>query len=219
LTSHWDESNNVSVEAMNSAIILAGGRSTRFGGDKGSLSLGGKALIEHVCGRVGSVAKEVVIAVRSERQKEIYSRVVRSCSFSLDDSSRSGPLSGLSSGLKRVTGMKVVVVGCDMPFVSPELIRLLFELSPEYDAVIPRWPSGYLEPLHSVYDVDSCRVAIHKALRSGRSDMRAMISALARILYVSTEAIRNVDSEFRMFVNINTRKDLIHAKKVLGSLH
>jgi len=209
----------VCVEAMKSAIILAGGRSTRFGGDKGLLSLGDKTLIEHVCEMAGSVAKEVVIAVRSERQKEIYSRLAMSCSFSLDDSSRSGPLSGLSSGLKRVTGRKVVVVGCDMPFVSPELICLLFELSPKYDAVIPRWPSGYLEPLHSVYDVDSCQVATRKASRSGRSDMRAMISALARILYVSTEAIRNVDSDLRMFMNINTRRDLIHAKKVLGSLH
>ena len=85
---------------MKSAIILAGGRSTRFGGDKGLLSLGDKTLIEHVCEMAGSVAKEVVIAVRSERQKEIYSRLAMSCSFSLDDSSRSGPLSGLSSGLK-----------------------------------------------------------------------------------------------------------------------
>lgn len=181
------------------------------------LSIGERTLIEQVYERVGSVAKEVVIAVRSERQKETYSRLVRNCSFSLDESSRAGPLSGLRSGLKRVTGKKVAVVGCDMPFVSPELIRLLYELSRKYDAAIPRWPSGYLEPLHSVYDVDNCRVATHEALRCGRSDMRAMISALSRILYVSTEAIRKLDSDLRMFTNINTHSDLLRARRALGS--
>lgn len=202
---------------MKSAIILAGGGSTRFGGDKGLLSLGDRTLVEHVYGRVASVAREVVIAVRSESQKEAYSRLVRDCLFSLDESIGGGPLNGLWSGLKRVTGEKVAVVGCDMPFVSPELIRLLYELSPTYDAVIPRWPSGYIEPLHSVYDVNGCQAATGKALRGGRSDMRAMILALARILYLSTEAIRKLDSNLRMFANVNTHSDLLRAKRMLGS--
>lgn len=201
---------------MKSAIILAGGRSTRFGRDKGLLSLGDRTLIEHVYERIKSVAKEVVIAVGSERQKETYSRLVKDCIFALDESPRGGPLSGLWSGLKRVTGEKVAAVGCDMPFVSPKLMGLLYDLSPTYDAVIPRWPNGYIEPLHSVYDVESCLTATGKAIRSGRSDMRAMISTLVRILYLSTEAIRKLDPNLRMFTNINSQSDLLRAKRILS---
>jgi molybdopterin-guanine dinucleotide biosynthesis protein A len=203
--------------AMKSAIILAGGRSRRLGKDKGLLFLGGKTLIEKVYERIDSVAEEVVIAVHTERQKRAYSRLIGNCYFSVDESSYAGPLSGLSSGLKNVTGEKVAVVGCDMPFISPELMQLLYELSREYDASIPRWPSGYIEPLHAVYDTDSCRTAVHRALRRGRSDMRSMISALPRIIYVSTEAIRRLDPNLKMFTNINTRSDLLCARRLLRS--
>jgi len=202
---------------VKSAIILAGGRSVRFGGDKGLLPLDDRTLIEHVYGKVASVAREVVIAVRSKSQRKAYSQLVRNCLFVLDEWPGNGPLNGLWSGLKRVTGEKVAVVGCDMPLVSPELMRLLYELSWTYDAVIPRWPSGYIEPLHSVYDVDRCRTATTTALRKGRSDMRAMILSLARVLYLSTEAIRKIDSDLNMFVNINTHNDLLRTKRILGS--
>lgn len=203
---------------MRSVIILAGGHSKRFGRDKALLVLHDQTLIEHVYGRMRDISNEVVIAVRSERQLKAYSQLVGNCTFALDESSNSGPLIGLSSALKRTAGEKIAIVGCDMPFISPELFEILYELCQGYDAVIPRWPNGYIEPLHAVYDAKCCRRATDKALRSSRSDMRAMISALVKALYLSTESVRRLDPALEMFTNINTRRDLLRAKKSYGSI-
>jgi len=202
---------------MNSAIVLAGGRSTRFGRDKGLWAIGDQTLVERVHGRIRNVAQEVVIAVGSEKQRQTYSQIISDCVFAVDESPGMGPLGGLWSGLRRVTGKKVAVVGCDMPFISAELMSLLYDLSEGYDAVIPRWPIGYIEPLHSVYDVDGCLMATRKALRSGRREIRAMISGLATVLYVSTEVIRKSEPDLRMFTNINSRRDLLHARRIMNA--
>ncbi len=199
---------------MKSAIILAGGRSSRFGKDKGLLSLGGKTLVEHVREKMAGIAREVVITVSTKAQEEIYSRMFSSCFVATDDRFHGGPLAGLYTGLKVVNGNKVAVVGCDMPFVSGDLLDLLFELCQGHDAVIPRWPNGYVEPFHSVYDTSHCLSATERALRMGRVDMRSMISNLRDITYFSTEAIRQMHVDLTMFVNINTRSDLEKARHI-----
>jgi len=200
---------------MRSAVILAGGQSTRLGRDKGLLSLADKTIIQRVYDSMREVAEEVVIAVSSQKQQASYFRLLGRCTFVLDLRKHVGPLAGLVSGLDAVCGKKVAVVGCDMPFASRTLFRLLFELCVRQDAVIPRWPNGYIEPLHSVYDSANCLMAAKKALKSGHRDIRSMISHLEHTLFVSTETIREIDPDLSMFMNINTRIDLQKARQIV----
>lgn len=204
------------VVSMRSVIILAGGRSNRFGKDKGLVSLADKALIEHVYENVREVAKEVVVAISSKGQRDVYSRFLDRCTFSIDEQHCKGPLSGLWSALKIVKAKKVAIVACDMPFVSGNLLNLFFELCTRQDAVIPRWPNGYIEALHAVYDSVNCLAATSTALEKGCRNLRSMISNLHRILYVSTEVIREIQPELTMFTNINSRRDLIVARRILA---
>jgi molybdopterin-guanine dinucleotide biosynthesis protein A len=202
---------------MRSAIVLAGGHSARFGKDKGLQLLMGKTMIEYVYSRLTDVVDEVIVVVGSRPKEELYSKILNECTVTSDDPAISGPLAGVSKGLRTVRGRKAAITGCDMPFISRDLLSLLFETCQGYGAAIPRWPSGYVEPLHSVYDVASCKIATDKALAAGRVDLRAMVSNLQRVIYVSTEAIRRLDQDLTMFHNVNTAGDLREARRLLAS--
>jgi len=204
------------AKPMSSIIILAGGRSSRLGRDKGLASLVDKTLVEHVWDRVEGLAEEIVVVVSSRKQQEAYSRILKGHVVA-DRGRCGGPLTGLRSGLKVIKAQRVAVIGCDMPFVSADLLDLFFEFCLKQDAVVPRWPDGYIEPLHSVYDSTRCLMATESALRKGRRDMRSMIYHLHRVLYVSTEVIRKMGPHLEAFTNINTRAELWKARHALAN--
>jgi molybdopterin-guanine dinucleotide biosynthesis protein A len=91
----------------------------------------------------------------------------------------------------------------------------LFDRARGADAAIPRWPNDYIEPLHAVYKVSSAISAAECATSEVRLDIRAMISMLGKVVYVSTDDIKKFDSELLTFFNINNRKDLDAAAEML----
>jgi len=199
---------------MRSAIILAGGHSRRVGRDKGLLTVDGKTLIERVHDVAATLVQEVIVAVGSREQYESYSRLLHKCMVIMDKS-RGGPLVGLWSALTITEGEAVLVLGCDMPLLSKEVLNLLFQKSAGHDAAIPRWHSGYIEPLHSVYRTDRCLAAAKKTLETGRKDFRSMISNLRDVNYVSVDEIQKLDRTLLTFFNVNTPRDLEKLRSIL----
>jgi len=202
---------------MQSAIILAGGRSARFGENKALLSLNRKTLVEHVYEKVTAIADQVIVAVASETHQKTYSRLLAECITVTDDKSFIGPLAGIKAALEIANGSSVAIVACDMPFVSVDLFMLFLKLCMEHEAVIPVWPNGHIEPLHSVYNSKSCVSATIRALEAGHRNVRAMISNLHNVLYVSTEYIWNLGIDRTVFMNINRRSDFLKAKRILAA--
>jgi molybdopterin-guanine dinucleotide biosynthesis protein A len=200
---------------MKSAIILAGGHSRRLGTEKGLLLLGEQSLIEHVCKCVHDVAQEVTVAVGSKKQKDTYSKLLPDCSVVVDEMPHQGPLAGVWSGLKVTAGENVAIIGCDMPMISRKGLRILFKRCDRHDAVIPRWSNGYIEALYSVYNTNSCREAVAKALKKGRRDMQALVKNLSDVLFVSAEEIQRQSGTVSTFFNINTISDLRKARRLL----
>ena len=132
--------------------MLAGGRSTRFGGGEKSLKLvGGKRMICRVIDALCGIVDEVVISVRDERQRDILYPTISGYTFVYDEVEGIGPLAGVYSGLVHAKGDYVVVVACDMPYINPEAIELLFTKAEGHDAAVPRHDNGLIEPLHAVY--------------------------------------------------------------------
>ena len=83
------------------------------------------------------------------------------------------------------------------------------------NAVIPRWPNGYIEPLLAVYRTEVAKAASNDALDDGRLDMQAMVDKLQGIRYISTLVLRQLDPELRTFFNVNTISDLRKAETML----
>lgn len=199
-----------------SAVILAGGISSRFGEDKGTVKLAGKPLLRYVVDVVYSIVEETIIVTRTiERAKQYCKLVPSNVRFVVDNCEATGPLVGSLTGFTVAQGKYCVVLPFDTPFVSRELVLLLFDLCIGRSAVIPRWPNGQIEPLYAVYRVDAAKSAAEATLAEGRLDMRGMIERMRSVRFLSTLVISEVDPELKNFFNINTPLDLKKAEAVL----
>ncbi|MEM2995222.1 MAG: molybdenum cofactor guanylyltransferase [Candidatus Bathyarchaeia archaeon] len=198
------------------AIILAGGFSSRFGKDKGLLPLANKPLIKHVLDVVDSLVDEEIVVVSSKSQVEGYAKVVNAnVKIVVDTLNMHSPLVGALTGFRAAMGEYALLLSCDTPFISKSVLALLFDLSPNRNAVIPRWPNGYIEPLQAVYRVKPALESAEKALASGKFSMRSMVDGLRGVRYISTLVLQQLDPNLKTFFNINTPIDLKRAERFL----
>ena len=106
-----------------SAIILAGGKGKRVGGqDKGLLPYKNKTLVKHVIDAVEPLANEIIISAnRNIKNYEAYGyRVVPDT-----DNNYQGPLAGLAAALPYCRNKKIFITPCDMPLLSIEVFQQL----------------------------------------------------------------------------------------------
>src|SRR5438128_995233 len=126
-------------------FVTAGGNSSRMGRDKAWLELDGVTMIERVIAALRPVTRRVtIIANRPE-----YTRL--SLAVVADTYPGVGPLEAIRTALANARHSYVVLVGCDLPFVTSELFTHLLNMAGDAQAVVPMDESGRLEPLCAVY--------------------------------------------------------------------
>jgi molybdopterin-guanine dinucleotide biosynthesis protein A len=198
------------------AIILAGGFSKRFGQDKGLVKLAGKSLVLYVLERVNRAVDEVLVVVSSEQQKKPYSLLVpKENRIVVDCENARSPLIGAITGFSNTRAEYCLLLPCDAPFVSDKVADLLFEACIGVDALVPRWPNDYIEPLQAVYRTSSALKAARQALGQGEMRPLNMIRLLKRVRYLSTMVIQQLDPHLTTFYNINTPMDLLKAEEMV----
>ncbi len=202
-----------------SVIFLVGGLSSRFGQDKGLLHLAGKPLIKHAIDAVNKIVDEKIVVVSSKSQVENYEKILSSDMKILVDrtsiNETQSPLIGALTGFKETHGKYALLLPCDTPFVSRDIIALLFELCINRNAVIPRWPNSYIEPLQAVYCTKPAYEAAKSALNEGKLNMQSMVDKMHGVRYVSTLVLQQLDPELRTFFNVNNPLDLKKAESML----
>jgi len=210
----------LSVEASflkNSAVVLAGGFSKRFGRDKCLIELAGKPLVIHVLERISEIADERVVVVGSEEQKDMLSNMLGGrASLVVDRYEGQSPLVGALTGFECVRGEYSLLLPCDTPFISTSVAELLFDLCTNRSAVIPRWPNGFIEPLQAVYHKKSAVTAAKAALEEKKHNLSSMIARLYSVRYLSTLVLQQLDPELLTFFNVNTPPDLKRAESLIG---
>ncbi len=201
-----------------SAIILSGGSSKRFGRDKGLVELLGKPLILHVLDRVAPLVDEVIIVLSSEVQLMKYQDIVKSSKLILDESNSRASIIGALAGFKNAIEDYCILLSCDTPIISQDIVSLLLKSAPGNDAVIPRWPNRYIEPLQAAYKTKTAYNATVETIKKGKLRLSDMIERLRKILYISTITLRRLDPNLNTFLNINTPFELKKAENILKSI-
>jgi molybdopterin-guanine dinucleotide biosynthesis protein A len=192
-----------------SAVILAGGFSRRFGSDKGLVLLQDKPLVRHVIDSVTPIVDEVLVVVSSHKQMNDFKPIVKNTAkLVIDKDESQSPLIGTITGFESTNGDYSILLPCDAPLVSTKIVKFLLDMCTNKSAVIPRWPTGYIEPLQAVYHTKSALCAAKSALAEGKLNMRAMISNLPHVRYVSTIVLEQLEPELLTFFNVNTPQDL-----------
>lgn len=189
------------------AIILAGGKSTRFGRDKAFEPLAGKMLIEHVADVLRGLFPEVMIVANAPRLFQGFDLAVAS-----DVIPGAGSLGGILTGLIHSGSGRCFVAACDMPFLRADLVAELYERSVRYDVVVPV-VAGEPEPLHAVYS-KRCIRPIVGMIAEGQYRIVGLYKRVS-VLKVREEEWKLFDPEGASFFNINTPSDFCDASGML----
>jgi molybdopterin-guanine dinucleotide biosynthesis protein A len=188
------------------AIVLAGGRSSRMGMSKALLPFDGRPLISHVTAALRQgFAEVVVVAAPGQDLPRLDVRVVR------DEVAYQGPVGGLCYGLEAASREICFVTACDSAFLNLALIAHLVSLAAAHDVVVPHWDER-LQPLHAVY-----RRTVLPLLRAqlARGELRPVsLFDKVRTRRVGDEEIRRFDPEGLTFFNMNTPADYQRAVRM-----
>lgn len=194
-------------------IILAGGKSSRFGSDKAIQVLGRERLVERAVHQLSWLPELLVVA------NETYAARLRDSVFParlvFDIRAGQGPMGGIEAGLLASGNKHALVVACDMPFLNRGLICRMIEMCPGWDLVVPR-TEGLIEPLHAIYSKD-CLPAIRRRLGEGKVDVRGLLEDV-RVLFLEQEEVDRFDPKRSSFFNINSVADMDRARELARDL-
>src|SRR3972149_12248662 len=133
-----------------SAVILAGGKSTRLL-DKCFSTLGNKELIVHVFEEIHDVTQEIVIVAKSPEQARRLQHLLPAARIVTDEMKEQSPLIGLLAGLRAIPVPYVFAAACDTPFIKPAVIRFLFQRAIGNDGAVMIGDGRMREPICAVY--------------------------------------------------------------------
>ena len=181
-------------------VILAGGKSSRYGKNKAFVEVNGTRLIERVVEILRPIFERIILITNSPQQYAYLNLPMYQ-----DLIADLGPIGGIYTGLETISDEAGFFVACDMPFLNPALICHMLEIRGDYDAVVPRM-GWKLESLHTLY-TKQCIPAIRELIDSRIYQVMRSFSKI-RVRYVDEEEIKSIDPELRSFLNINRPEEL-----------
>lgn len=193
------------------AIILAGGKSSRLGFDKQLLQYNGKHLIDMLLDLLTPIFQEIIIVSNTPA---VHLR--RDCRVVGDTFTESGPLGGLHAGLSAASFPICYLTACDMPWISNAYIRFLMEYHrnyPKAEAVVTRL-GDMLEPMNGLY-AKALGPRIETLLKNDLRKMTALLD-VTETHYVAESVARRYSSDWQMFDNINTPEEWERFQKLSG---
>lgn len=200
------------MKEMETAIILAGGKSSRMGFDKQFIRLQDRYLVEVLAERLERIFPEIIIVTgRPEAYAKDRYRII-------EDRVRGfGPLAGIHAGLLNSGSMHNYVIACDMPFIRRDYVEYMMDLIRQHggraDGVITRL-GEWIEPFNAFYS-KTLIGRIEDSMEKGRRQINQMLRD-SDVLYVSEADARKFSPDWDMFTNINTLEDY---EKLMERLH
>jgi len=189
----------VGVRVDTTAIVLAGGRSRRFGSDKLAADVDGRPMLAHVVDAAAAVAAVVLVAGSSALP---------------DPEPYGGPLFGLLAALERVRTPNVLLLAGDMPWVRPPVLERLLEALDVLDApgfapatAILLETDDPWHPFPSAFRTAAAASAAGAAVTAGRRALRACFERLD-VAYLAEASWRAVDPDGASLRDVDLPGDL-----------
>ncbi|MDO8125373.1 MAG: molybdenum cofactor guanylyltransferase [Candidatus Hermodarchaeota archaeon] len=199
-----------------SVAILAGGESNRFRQAKALTLVAGKPLFLHVVDASEAYASEIFIVVHSDQDRDAFSKHFPEEQIITDVVSEFRcPLVGALSAFRHAKYPFTQLFPCDSPLIHPMYIEIMWGMIENHHAAVPRWPNGWVEPLHSIFDTSLAQEIATSCLEKQEPRMQCLIENIGRVIFLSTSALERFDSKLRTFTNVNTPGDLRRIEQLL----
>ncbi|MHB8105580.1 MAG: molybdenum cofactor guanylyltransferase [Dehalococcoidales bacterium] len=193
-------------------IILAGGKSTRFGHDKVLEKIGNTSLLEQVISHVDPICKDIIIVTAKGRT---FAQLANRPKIKIisDIFPGQGSLGGIYTGLTTSESFYNLVVAADMPFLNESLLRYMIKVADGYDFILPHINNMY-EPLHAIYS-KNCINPSQSILEKGEKVIIKLFD-FVKVRFVEAKEIDAFDPKHLSFFNVNTIADIERAKQILN---
>lgn len=189
-----------------SGAIVAGGASSRFGGQaKGLLRVGGQRIVDRIASALRPVVETIAIVSNAPDALDW----LPGAPVWRDERAERASIVGIHSALLHAE--RALVVAWDMPFVTESLMRALSDgLTSQVSAVVPEGPRGP-EPMCALYTRD-CLDAVERALDENDLRMTALVGQLPRLVLIPLREVGRIGDPSRLFFNVNSPEDLLAAE-------
>ncbi len=185
----------MNVDKDITGIILAGGKSSRMGTEKGLLPLESKPFVQHIIEALQPIAKEIIIVSSNSEYDTFGVKRIE------DIIPESGPIAGLHTGLTNSETENNLVISCDVPLVTTSLLRKLFQFETEDYDIVQFEAEGKTIPLIALHK-KHCAEKCFEFLSKGEKRLRKLV------LESNTKTIAVQEKDLPLIKNINTTKDL-----------
>ena len=194
-----------------SGVILAGGLSTRYGGEnKAFLRVGGVRIIDRLFAVYGELFDEIILVTNNPGEFLEWDALIVTDVFPVRSS-----LTGIHAGLFYARHPFAFFSACDTPFLKKELVETVLDsLEPGIDLVIPQTSAG-LEPLCAAYS-QRCLKAAEEHILQNKFKIQMALSG-KRIKKIPEDVLRQKDPELLSFFNVNSPEDLTRAELFVKS--
>lgn len=200
------------MEDFKTAVILAGGKSSRMGFDKQFLKIGEKPLMDTMIAELKKEFQDIVIVTNKPSQYKITNDDYRIVS---DEIKQKGPLSGIHIGLKMSKSKYTYFIACDMPKVNLDYIRYMKNelIRTKSDACVTEY-NHRIEPFNAFYSSEVLP-KIEELVLKERLSMLALIDNI-NTLFIEESIAKKYNKDSNMFFNLNTQEDLSSYKDKQG---
>ena len=200
-TSSDEENHSSCTFSEVTGLILAGGKSSRYGANKALVEVYGTLLIERVVRVMKAVFEEVILVTNTPEDYSFLDLPM------VEDLIRGlGPIGGIYTGLATISTDAGFFVACDMPFLNAGLLRHMVKSRKGFDAVVPRMMGWMFEPLHALY-TKNCLSVIKSVIDEHEYQLARCFQKI-RVRYMDEEELRSFDPELWSLFNINKPQDL-----------
>lgn len=189
------------MKKFGTAMILAGGKSSRMGFDKQLLKIDERRLMDNLAQKLSKEFEEIIIVTN---RPELY--IGLSHIITMDILKDKGPLGGIHAGLVKSSSEYAFVVACDMPNINMEYVRFM-KSKTKLDSMGCVTKFGeWIEPFSSFYSVEMIQ-HIEKYLATNRRSINGLIDDF-HITCIEEKEARRFSPSWDMFLNLNTKEDL-----------
>lgn len=176
-------------------IVLAGGKSSRMGRDKGLMIFNGKPLVQYSLDLLSHFCENMLISSNNPEYKSFGFEVIA------DEVGGAGPIAGIVTCLRHSKTSLNLVLSCDMPLLDPVVFETLLKYTEGNTFVVPVDSGGRAEPLCAFYN-KSCLEIAEKLVQQGTFRMTALFDQ-APVRFISPDDYP-VSYNENWFANLNT---------------
>lgn len=198
------------MNLFDTAIIIAGGKSSRMGFDKAFMKINGTPCIELIIKKLKKHFDEIIIVARESAKYDKLGEII-----TFDELKGAGPIAGLHAGLKISSSMYCYLLACDMPVISDDLIVYMKNQIKSWPDIVACYNVDFIEPFHAVYSKNLISLIEQQVNLGKRSLYNLMQNCRTEVL--SDNMVKKLSAGLPIFTNLNTCNELdeIQALKYL----